>query len=40
MVPFLYAGVILLLMATLSPLGSTINGQHSWIQLGGGFSVQ
>ncbi|GAA1411072.1 rod shape-determining protein RodA [Kitasatospora putterlickiae] len=39
-VPFLYAGVIVLLLATLSPLGSTINGQHSWIQLGGGFSVQ
>ncbi|MEV0534575.1 rod shape-determining protein RodA [Kitasatospora sp. NPDC050463] len=39
-VPFLYVAVIVLLVATLSPLGSTINGQHSWIQLGGGFSVQ
>ncbi len=40
LVPFLYIAVILMLLATLSPLGSTINGQHSWIQFGGGFSVQ
>ncbi|GAB7183204.1 rod shape-determining protein RodA [Kitasatospora sp. Ki12] len=40
LVPFLYVGVIVLLAATLSPLGSTINGAHSWIQLGGGFSIQ
>ena len=24
----------------LTPLGSTINGAHSWITLGGGFEVQ
>ncbi|WP_030270524.1 FtsW/RodA/SpoVE family cell cycle protein [Streptomyces sp. NRRL B-24484] len=39
-VPFVYVGVLLLLGATLTPLGSTINGAHSWIQFGGGFSLQ
>ncbi|WP_405013341.1 rod shape-determining protein RodA [Kitasatospora sp. NBC_01539] len=39
-VPFVYIGVLLLLVATLTPLGSTINGAHSWIQFGGGFSLQ
>ncbi|MDR3036391.1 MAG: FtsW/RodA/SpoVE family cell cycle protein, partial [Kitasatospora sp.] len=39
-VPFIYLAVILMLFAVLSPLGSTINGAHSWIQFGGGFSVQ
>ncbi|MFD7733283.1 rod shape-determining protein RodA [Kitasatospora phosalacinea] len=39
-VPFVYLAVVLLLFAVLSPLGSTINGAHSWIQFGGGFSVQ
>ncbi|GAA2085585.1 rod shape-determining protein RodA [Kitasatospora saccharophila] len=39
-VPFIYLAVILLLFAVLSPLGSTINGAHSWIQFGGGFSIQ
>ncbi|MFE9423372.1 rod shape-determining protein RodA [Kitasatospora sp. NPDC006697] len=39
-VPLLYLGAVLLLLATLSPLGSTINGAHSWIQFGGGFSIQ
>ncbi|WP_035806184.1 rod shape-determining protein RodA [Kitasatospora mediocidica] len=39
-VPVLYALAILMLIAVLSPLGSTINGAHSWIQFGGGFSVQ
>ncbi|MFF0294047.1 rod shape-determining protein RodA [Kitasatospora sp. NPDC004614] len=39
-VPFFYLAVVLMLFAVLSPLGSTINGAHSWIQLGGGFSVQ
>ncbi|MFG2698682.1 rod shape-determining protein RodA [Kitasatospora sp. NPDC051984] len=39
-VPFFYLAVMLMLFAVLSPLGSTINGAHSWIQLGGGFSVQ
>ncbi|MFD8480788.1 rod shape-determining protein RodA [Kitasatospora sp. NPDC059673] len=39
-VPFVYLAVILMLFAVLSPLGSTINGAHSWIQFGGGFSIQ
>ncbi len=39
-VPFIYLAVILMLFAVLSPLGSTINGAHSWIQFGGGFSIQ
>ncbi|MGF1428166.1 rod shape-determining protein RodA [Kitasatospora sp. LaBMicrA B282] len=39
-VPVLYVLAILMLLATLSPLGSTINGAHSWIQFGGGFSIQ
>ncbi|WSY16408.1 rod shape-determining protein RodA [Embleya sp. NBC_00896] len=38
----LFVGVLAVfgLMAALSPLGSTINGQRAWIQLGAGFSVQ
>ncbi|WP_033217051.1 rod shape-determining protein RodA [Kitasatospora phosalacinea] len=39
-VPFIYLAVVLMLFAVLSPLGSTINGAHSWIQFGGGFSIQ
>ncbi|GAA2257688.1 MULTISPECIES: rod shape-determining protein RodA [Kitasatospora] len=39
-VPVVYAVVLLMLGAVLSPLGSTINGAHSWIQFGGGFSIQ
>ncbi|WP_354640375.1 rod shape-determining protein RodA [Kitasatospora camelliae] len=39
-VPVVYLVVMVMLVATLSPLGSTINGQHSWIQFGGGFSLQ
>lgn len=39
-IPFLYAISILLLLAVLSPLGSTVNGAHSWIVIGGGFSLQ
>ena len=39
-VPFLYAFAVLGVLAVLSPLGSTVNGAHSWIVLGGGFSVQ
>jgi rod shape determining protein RodA len=40
-----YAPVVYLLsigglVAVLTPLGSTINGAHSWIVLGGGFQVQ
>lgn len=38
--PFLYALAVLGVLAVLSPLGSTVNGAHSWIVLGGGFSVQ
>ncbi|OIV37738.1 rod shape-determining protein RodA [Mangrovactinospora gilvigrisea] len=38
--PFVYIGSVLLLLAVLSPLGSTVNGAHSWIVLGGGFSIQ
>ncbi|MGK4583318.1 rod shape-determining protein RodA [Kitasatospora sp. HPMI-4] len=39
-VPVVGAVVLLMLLAVLSPLGSTINGAHSWIQFGGGFSIQ
>jgi rod shape determining protein RodA len=38
--PILYVLSILGLVAVLSPLGSTINGSHSWIVLPAGFSVQ
>ncbi len=38
--PVVYVASILGLLAVLSPLGSTINGAHSWIVLGGGFEVQ
>ncbi|WP_346012325.1 rod shape-determining protein RodA [Streptomyces sp. SID3343] len=38
--PFVGIAAMLGLMAALSPLGSTINGQRAWIQLGAGFSVQ
>jgi rod shape determining protein RodA len=39
-VPFFYALSILGILAVLSPLGSTVNGAHSWIIIGGGFSIQ
>jgi rod shape determining protein RodA len=39
-VPAFYLGSLLLLGAVLTPLGSTINGAHSWIKVGGGFAVQ
>jgi rod shape determining protein RodA len=39
-VPVLYAAAIAGLVAVLTPLGSTINGSHSWIVLPAGFSVQ
>jgi rod shape determining protein RodA len=39
-VPFYYALAILGILAVLSPLGSTVNGAHSWIVVGGGFSLQ
>ena len=38
--PWVYAVSVLGLVLVLSPVGSTINGSHSWIQLPGGFSVQ
>jgi rod shape determining protein RodA len=38
--PVVYVLSLLGLMAVLSPLGTTINGSHSWIVLPAGFSVQ
>ena len=38
--PVVYTASCLGLVAVLTPLGSTVNGAHSWIVLGGGFSVQ
>jgi rod shape determining protein RodA len=38
--PVLYVLSIVGLLAVLTPLGSTINGSHSWIVLPAGFSVQ
>ena len=38
--PALYVASIVGLLAVLTPLGSTINGSHSWIVLPAGFSVQ
>ena len=38
--PVLYVLSLVGLVAVLSPLGSTINGSHSWIVLPAGFSVQ
>ncbi len=38
--PVVYVASVVGLLAVLSPLGSTINGSHSWIVLGGGFQVQ
>ncbi len=38
--PFVYIASVIGLLAVLSPLGSTVNGSHSWIILPGGFSVQ
>jgi rod shape determining protein RodA len=38
--PVVYLASCVGLVAVLSPLGSTINGAHSWIVLGGGFQVQ
>ncbi|MER7836378.1 rod shape-determining protein RodA [Streptomyces sp. NPDC096040] len=39
-VPILYGLSVLGILAVLTPLGSTVNGAHSWIVLGGGFSLQ
>jgi rod shape determining protein RodA len=38
--PVFYVLALLGLAAVLSPLGSTVNGAKSWIELGGGFSIQ
>ncbi len=38
--PWVYALACLGLVVVLTPLGSTINGSHSWIVLGGGVEVQ
>ncbi|MFJ9103699.1 rod shape-determining protein RodA [Streptomyces sp. NPDC102405] len=39
-VPLLYGASLFLLLLVLTPLGSTVNGAHSWIVIGGGFSLQ
>ncbi|WP_131742170.1 rod shape-determining protein RodA [Actinomadura roseirufa] len=39
-VPILYGLACVGLVAVITPLGSTINGSHSWIVIGGGFQVQ
>ncbi|NEB01757.1 rod shape-determining protein RodA [Streptomyces sp. SID13726] len=39
-VPLLYGASVFLILMVLTPLGSTVNGAHSWIVLGGGFSLQ
>ena len=38
--PLLYVGSVVGLVLVLTPVGSTVNGSHSWILLPGGFSVQ
>jgi rod shape determining protein RodA len=38
--PVLYVGCLLGLLAVMSPLGTIVNGAHSWISLGGGFEIQ
>ena len=38
--PVFYILALFGLAAVLSPLGSTVNGAKSWIELGGGFSIQ
>ncbi|SDI32317.1 rod shape determining protein RodA [Sinosporangium album] len=38
--PLIYLVTLLGLVVVITPLGSTINGSHSWIMLGGGFAVQ
>ncbi|MFE2941121.1 rod shape-determining protein RodA [Streptomyces sp. NPDC059255] len=39
-VPVLYALSVALVLLVLTPLGATINGAHSWIVIGGGFTLQ
>jgi rod shape determining protein RodA len=38
--PVIYVLSFLGLLAVLSPLGTVVNGARSWIELGGGFSIQ
>ncbi|MCW2863244.1 MAG: rod shape-determining protein RodA [Actinoallomurus sp.] len=38
--PIVYVAACIGLVAVLTPLGSTIKGHHSWIELGGGFQLQ
>jgi rod shape determining protein RodA len=38
--PIVYVLSFLGLLAVLSPLGTVVNGARSWIELGGGFSIQ
>jgi rod shape determining protein RodA len=38
--PVLYGASVIGLLGVLTPLGSRINGAHSWIVLGGGFEIQ
>ncbi len=38
--PWLYLASVGGLALVLTPLGSTINGSHSWVRLPGGFSIQ
>ncbi|MBG0855282.1 rod shape-determining protein RodA [Streptomyces spinoverrucosus] len=39
-VPILYGASVFLVLLVLTPLGTTVNGAHSWIAVGGGFSLQ
>jgi rod shape determining protein RodA len=38
--PVVYVAGLIGLVLVITPLGSTINGSHSWIVLGGGFAIQ
>jgi rod shape determining protein RodA len=38
--PIVYVASFIGLVAVLTPLGSTIKGHHSWIEVGGGFQLQ
>ncbi|MET9066277.1 rod shape-determining protein RodA [Streptosporangium sandarakinum] len=38
--PLVYAVTFVGLILVITPLGSTVNGAHSWIMLGGGFAFQ
>jgi rod shape determining protein RodA len=38
--PLVYGIAILGLLLVITPMGSTINGHHSWIMIGGGFAIQ